>query len=254
MAAAVFFVLLIGCTVTGRQGDPTVIQSFAKCSEPDPFMPEFGNRAFIAEDGLQLVVQCGDGGVLAWQASNSKVTSLGKVTLFSAAAKLGIIPSSLRCAGFNGFTDDEDCDVTDHTKDWSSYITRDRGNTSSVIAPGLEGPRRLETYSGGVLLPRAGPAKEVIIGIEGDYAKKATEFRHLLNWSALPFAKVPTRAAIFQDSETSIDEITYSDTYDLVIFGCGGAFIYTESDVAFVRAYGVDGTERWSIRKHLPKP
>jgi len=50
---------------------------------------------------------------------------------------------------------------------------------------------------------------------------------------------------LFPDSKNSL-----ADFGPMIIGSSPCEFIV----VAFVRTYGVDGTERWSIRKHLPKP
>lgn len=252
LAGTILCATTFGCAAISDQRGAVVVQTFPDCSAPDPRNPEFGNRAFIADNGLALVLQCADGTARAWEAKQSKTINLGKVTLFSAAAKLEIIPSDLRCAEFSGFSADADCDVIDHTKDWSAYIVRAKSNTYSIVNASSETPKMLNVYTGGVLLPRAGPASDVVLG--QDSSRKGLEIRSFLNWSAKPFVKPLLRNGFFQSTETDIDKIFYSDAHDLLILSCGGAFIYFEDDVALVRAYSLDGTERWTIRKHLPKP
>ncbi|MRW89107.1 hypothetical protein GJ699_03830 [Duganella sp. FT80W] len=228
----------------------TEIYTFPLCAGDSVF----ASRAVIADDGHALALQCPNGHVSVWEEGKQEVKDVGQTALFRTAVSLGFIPANLHCgAPAPDMPPDEDCDVIDHTADWSAYVVKYLGGTYSVVSLAEKSPHPLEAvYSGAVLLPRSGPASKVVMGTRGD--DKKLEIRHLKAWSATPFISLPIRRALLQGTETSVNHISYSNAFDLVIVGCGGNFIYFEDDVTAVRAYSPDGTERWTIRQHLKKP
>ncbi len=236
--------LLAACAAPTHQG-MGIVQTFPECSKPD-------SRAFLAADGSALVMHCRDGSARAWSERKPAVEKVGTVVLFDLARERGLIPHHLRCASFETFAPGADCDVIDQVADGSAYIVNNT-NIYSFIKNGTAAPERLfPTFSGGVLLPRSGPARELITEVL--YENQRIETRSLHGAAARPFAAAPRRMGFLQSKEGRVHQIRYSDAHELVLVSWGDIFMYFKEEVPIVRAYSLDGTERWVISKPLPKP
>ena len=239
--AIVICTLTTGCASVPGPTDMDVVQTFSACPRPSESR-WIGDRAVVAPDGLALVYQFGDGSVHSWKAT--KVAHRGRITLVSAAVEAGIFPRFVHCP-----KEGDDCDISDHTTDWTSYVTWD---TATYRVATLDRPdRAIPGYLGAVLVPRHGPATDIVDGAGGF---TQLELRSIESWTARPLATVPTRNGIFQNSETQFSRVSWSNAYELLLVACGSAFVYFEGDVAFLRAYDRKGKEQWSVRRRLPKP
>jgi hypothetical protein len=242
--ALVLVALLAGCALRTGPVKYTV-QSFASCTADTSFPFD---RAYVAHDGESAVLRCGDGRVLRWNSSQEVVQDEGVRSLIEVARHAGVVPASTRCVGTRG----DDCDLIDATADSRSSIIRDLAGIYWVVTAD-DPPRKIQdSYSGGVLLPRTGPAERVVLS--KPLSKRTLETRSLKDYSVLSSFDLPRRAAFFQDTETDAGSVLFSRAYDLLIIGGQGAFIYFEGDVALLRAYSLDGHERWAVRRELPLP
>lgn len=243
--AAAALALLAACAAAPMHQGAAIVQSFPECGKPD-------SRAFLAEDGRALVMHCRDGSARAWSHGQPAVEKLGEVVLFDLARERGLIPRHLRCADYVGFAPGKDCDVVDHVADWSSYIVSYL-HSDNLIKTGAVAPERLEaTSSGGILLPRAGPARELVAEVL--FKNQQLETRSLLDGPARPFAAAPRRMGFLQSIEGRVRQVRYAAAHELVLVSWGDIFMYFKEALPIVRAYSLDGTERWAIRKPLPVP
>ena len=219
----------------------------------------------VSADGQSFVLQCGDRTVKFWRASATGVTDLGVIPLFLAAKQAGIVPEAWGCPGLEQdsrsarleflirLSDAFDCDVVDRALDDRSYIVRNaESNVYYVVAPSLAAPRALAVYTGGVLLPRAGPPAEIVLTLESPRGR-GLEVRSIEGRArdVSPLLVFPRRSLPWEEAESEAVELRYSAAHNLLIVACGGLFRTYRGDIAFVRAYSPTGEERWTMRKPL---
>jgi hypothetical protein len=182
------------------------------------------------------------------------------------------------------FSDANDCNVVDHTEDHDSYILKSaESQTAYVVTPMSKGVNERSAYtaglleslrtkslgldyhpqpmpildgdglevrqspSSGILLPRRGLPTEIIIrtqdsrglealALDGHGIRQVTRF------------KMP-RGLPWEDTDSTADNVSYSAIHKLLIVQCRGIFRFFRGDMTYVRAFSLDGVERWTIRK-----
>jgi hypothetical protein len=182
------------------------------------------------------------------------------------------------------FSDANDCDVVDHTDDNVSYIVKGtdiptayvvtplgkESNEPNVYTAGIldslsakslgldyypqpkpildgDGAEVRESRSRGIFLPRHSAPTEIVVptldghglealALDGHGIRKVSTFR------------MPTGLP-WEDTDSRADSLSYSSTYKLLIVQCNGIFRFFRGDMTYVRAYSLDGTEQWTIRK-----
>lgn len=247
--------LTVGQNITAS--DITNVATISDCPGPSLGLSSGhpGNRAIISEDGLSLVLQCADATIRAWKAAQVGVTTVSGKTLFEAAKAQGSIPSNLKCSWPDYFksSHEPDCDILDYTDDKSTYILRNHDIPGSAVTQvGSNSIRELalRNEEPGVLLPRSGPPTSVLVA---NYQPKQLEIVSLEKRDKRLLLQLPVRNMLFQDGEADPDAITYSATYKLLIVTFTGIFV-GERKMAYVRAYTLQGEEKWNIIKQLPSP
>jgi hypothetical protein len=249
LSLALLSVQLTACAYSGRP-QSNVVQRFTACKDEAQHFPF--DRAFVADNGESVALRCGDGSLRAWDATQSSVDKPDGRSLIDLARDRGVVPSFVQCVS-TAYTRGDDCDLVDFTADKSSSIIRDMGGTYWILE-NMKAPREIQGIytGGGVLLPRSGPPDRVVTTKRLD--SRTIETRLLKDQSLVSSFRLPNKSTPFKDTEGEAHSVVYSRAYDLLIIGCGGAFIYFEGDIALLRAYSVDGKERWSMRRPLPLP
>lgn len=204
-----------------------------------------GDRAIMSPEGDRIVMQCGDGSVLAWR--DGVVTRFGdRLTLFEAAKRERLVPEWAKCPAEADTGPTADCSPVDVAPDESAMVVL-VSITPYLLRRGAR-PTELDfRFQPGTF---AGGADRLWIADDRNPPGQLAEMR-LGATEPKAVVTFPTTNLLFEAGEGRAGSVLYAEAPALMLVTFGGAFRVAD-EITLIRAYDRHGVERWNYRAKLP--
>lgn len=210
-----------------------------------------GRRAIVSDGGDAMVIACGTETTLLWRTGWTAPRRIEASSLFDAAQRAGIVPGHVVCSGTSLPDDAADCDIIDHSADWSVVVLETADLREHSVFRRGDPPLEFDVWSRVGGLTGNGSAGLAVWVVNGEHRPERLGQMQTRSGQVLAVAPLPNRRTLVSERDGTVWDIVPDRSTGGVMLSFSGAF-YGVDEMTYARKFDSDGRQVWSITRPLP--